>query len=602
MESGQQFGLYVIRDVLEEEENRSSYCAEDPFFNREITLKLFPVAQFSDEQSLNRLEDRLERLAVLDHLSIAPIYDSGNEDGYFYYTSVFFDSANLSQRTGAAAIGDKEALTILLELTRALDYALLQGVELPLPTAEGICFDASGHAVIGDLGINDLVHRMAAGQEEQTVDPEAQLQSLGLLLLQMLRGPQFSLTEPTESQLLEVKNERVRQLLGRLLLPEEWPFENYAELLAELGNFSGLEVEPVEKEAEPLSAGQDASEQPKTETEKMISDVRQLVAEKNRLQQSLDEALYSRGQVEKKLKDGEHQLALAQREIARVKEEANVAWELVSGQKYDRWRPIVWAVGGFVVGFLLSGSYGYYYSEQTRDELLAKLKENEELIKNAAWHKQKTQTRETETAEKVALSPAATDEVIGATDEAGETAGPGTADIELVPVAEATEKWWPAGSEFSAAAAIPIQKIKAALGLKDQGEQENLPDMIRQEVTETVLKWADSWSRQDLAEYFSFYSNDYRPELGRTQQQWKEMRASRVSRPQWIELDLQDIKLRQIGEDRVQVKLKQSYRSDYYQDQILKSINLIKEEGKWRILMERSLGFLSIQPGDIVGG
>ena len=75
-----------------------------------------------------------------------------------------------------------------------------------------------------------------------------------------------------------------------------------------------------------------------------------------------------------------------------------------------------------------------------------------------------------------------------------------------------------------------------------------------------------------------------------------------MTRPKWIEVDIEDLQLRQISEDRIQVKLKQIYRSDFYQDQILKSINLIKENGEWRILMERSLGFLELSSGDIVGG
>lgn len=601
MESGQQFGLYVIRGVIEAGENQSFYCAEDPFFNREVTLKLFPIDQFSDEQSVEQLEERLERLAVLDQVSIAPIYDSGNEDGYFYYTSVFFDNDSLSLRLNTAAIEDKAALNILLELTEALEYARQQEVELSLPSAEGICFDSSGHAVIADLGVNDLVNRLASGKQERTVDNEEQLRALGMLLLQMVLGPQFNPAGQPESQLSLVTNDRVKQLLGRFLLPEEWSFESYAELLTELHSYAEVDSQPESRvEVEPLKNDQDAPEQ--NQTDKMIADVRQLVAEKNRLQQSLDEALYDRGQVEKKLKDGEHQLQLAQNEIIRVKEEANVAWELVAGKKYDRWRPVIWAAGGFIVGFLLSGGYGYYYSEQTRNELLAKLQKNEELIKSAGWNKSKSDKQQA--VEDVAAAPASMKDEVVSTDKAADApTEPAIAQTEQAPVvAEAPQSWWPAGSEFSAAAAIPMEKIKSAFGLNSQDTKHSLPGILRQEVMETVRSWATSWSRQDLEGYFSFYSSGYRPELGRSQEEWRKIRTSRVTRPKWIEVDIEDLQLRQISEDRIQVKLKQIYRSDFYQDQILKSINLIKENGEWRILMERSLGFLELSPGDIVGG
>ncbi len=597
MESGQQFGLYVIRDIIETGENQSFYCAEDPFFNREVALKLFSIDQFSDKQNISQLENRLERLAVLDQLSIAPIYDSGSEDDNFYYTSAFFNTGSLSERIKPAAMDCREALTVLFELTQALDYAQQQGVELNLPSADGICFDLSGHAVINDLGVSALVERLTSGQPEQSVDLTAQLQALGLLLLQMLLGPQFNPAGQPEDQISQVKNDRVKQLLARLLLPEEWPFENYAELLNELRSFSELNSQLAEAVAESPSVDDGAQAQAKKETEKMVADVRQLVAEKNKLQQSLDEALYNRGLVEKKLKEGEQRLVSAQREIARIKEEANVAWELVGGQKNERWRPVIWAVGGFVVGFLLSGGYGYYYSEQTRNELLSKLQENEELIKTAAWYKQQSESQPTA----VSVSPAPPNKAAEPTAEAV-APEPIAAPAEPALMAEVAQNWWPAGSEFSAAAAIPMEQIKAALGFNSGAATGNLPASIRQEVMATVQKWVDSWTRQDLAEYFSCYSENYRPELGRSQEAWREIRRSRLTRPQWIKLDVDDISLRQISDDQIQVRLKQRYRSDFYQDRIIKSINLIKEGGQWRILMERSLGLVERALDDIVVG
>jgi len=171
------------------------------------------------------------------------------------------------------------------------------------------------------------------------------------------------------------------------------------------------------------------------------------------------------------------------------------------------------------------------------------------------------------------------------------------------PVAEKPQQWWPAGSEFSAAAAIPIEQLKAALGFTEPQEYVKLPELLQEEVTAAVRRWAEAWSRQDLNDYFSMYSESYRPELGRSQDEWRDMRRLRVTRPQWIELDIEDIRVRKVSEDRIQVKLKQSYKSDFYQDRILKSINLIKEGGEWRILMERSLGMLDRdRHGDIVGG
>lgn len=611
IESGQQFGLYVVKDVFVASEAQASCCAEDPFFNRDVTLTTFSTEPFLEGDKLEQLEALLERLAILDHPSIAPIYDSGLEENSFYYTSACFCGTNLSQRLAAPLAGN-EALKVVFELTQALDYAHELGFEQGRLCADNIYFDDDGQALLFAFGIDSAIEQIIAGQYRATAQPSADnvaetLHSLGELLLQMLLGPAYAVDAPVDDLCAAIDNSKIRCLIGRFLLPGESRFVSFTELLEELRCFDDvagqLSSTPKLEAAEPSPLNSSAEEPlPENEqAEKMVAEVRRLVAEKNGLQQALDSALYERNQVDEKLTAGQRQLALVKQDVAKAKEEANVAWELVAGQKYDRWRPMAWAVGGFVVGFILSGSYGYYYSEQTRTELLAKLKANEELIKTAAW---RPAEQELAAAPSVAEPPAGTvesEELEGLVTEAEvEQEALLAATIQVEPVAEDTQHWWPAGSEFSAAAAIPIEQIRAALGLVGPEQQTALPDRLRQEVTATVRRWAESWSRQDLSSYFSAYSEDYRPELGRSQQQWRDIRRSRVTRPQWIELDVDDLRVRKLSEDRIQVKLKQSYRSDYYQDQIFKSINLIKEDGEWRILMERSLGMIS--NNDIVGG
>lgn len=606
IESGQQFGLYVVKDVIELGAVKACYCAEDPFFNREVSLKLYPLDRFSEEQQRVQLESHLERLAVLDHPSLAPVYDSGKEDGYFYYTSAYYSGGSLAQRL-MHSFSEAEALRVVFELTQALDYAFKQDLAQRQLVADSVFFDGTGRAVLCDFGVEELIAQLTgvAVSDETTVVET--LQSLGVLLLQMLLGSAYKPEVPVDELRAGIENVSIRRLIGRFLLPDEWHFSTYAELLEELlcfDDLEGLSTSIAEENPEVEPEGVTNDFRAEENTDKMVADVRHLVAEKNSLQQSLDEALYDRKQAEKKLSEGERQLILARREIVRVKEEANVAWELVAGQKYERWRPVVWAVGGFVIGFLLSGSYGYYYSEQTRDELLAKLKENEELIKTATWRptpppQSSPLVTAVDNSPVETLAPEVDAVAIIATAEEEPVTTEESLEL-IVPVAEKSQSWWPVGSEFSVSAAIPMEQIRVALGFEGKEMRETLPEFLRQEVMATVKGWADSWSRQDLGNYFSFYSHNYRPELGRSQDEWRDMRSSRISRPEWIRLDVDDIRVRKIGKDRIQVKLRQSYRSDYYQDQILKSINLIKEDGQWRILMERSLGMIA--NSDVVGG
>lgn len=626
---GQQFGLYVVKEVLEENDSYACCCAEDPFFNREVALNVYPEGQFGEGKQLEQIEAMLERLSVLDHPSIAPIYDSGREDGFFYYTSACYVGESLAQRI-VDGVTTEQALKIVLDVTQALDYAHNQGLDHGQLVAEKVFFDADERAVLSGFGIDLGIRHQRVVEEDFNFDSADEnkklsgnvaetLQSIGELLLRMLLGPAYKSAERIDDRIAGIDNEKIRSLLGRFLLPGERRFASYAELLNELDRFEGgggigkgaapsKESDENSVPSHPAGGETPADEQ----ADKMIAEVRRLVAEKNDLQQTLDKVFYERNVANDKQAEAERLLTQARQEIAKIKEETDVAWELVAGQKHDRWRPVTWAVGGFVIGFLLSGGYGYYYSEKTRDELLAKLKENEELIKSAAWRQEQQNVNPPQT---VASEPVETTAPVAVVDVpkadsgkdlradlpteaelAEETHHPPTLRIE--PVEEEAKHWWPAGNEFSTTAAIPMETIRAAIDVEDV--QATVSDRLNQEVLATVQRWAESWTSQDLSDYFSFYSANYRPELGRSQQEWREMRRSRISRPEWIRLDIDDIRVRKIGENRVQVKMRQSYRSDFYQDEILKSINLIKEDGRWRILMERSLGMIGYS--DIVGG
>lgn len=621
IELGRQFGLYVIKEMVSSSENYVCCKAEDPFFNREVALKVYSKKFFAGDENLARVENLFERLAVLDHPSIAPIYDSGIEGDYYYYTTVDCNDSPLAEQL-TRPMSTEQVLKLAAELTLALDYALEHELGFGEFCAEKVFFDAEGCAVLSDFGVDSGIKQILASSEQAEKKRDEveiagsvaeTLRCVGELLLKLSLGPAADLSERIEELVAKVDDPQLEKLLGRFLLPGEWRFASYAELLEELAGFDqlapllkGQPDQPQSFDVRSYASGSSAELPADEQAGQAVVEIRRLVAEKNNLQQSLDKAVYDRNMAENKASEKVRELTVAQEAITKVQEESNVAWELVAGQKYDRWRPVIWSVGGFVVGFLLSGSYGYYYSEQTRDELLAKMKANEELIKTAAW-RQAEPAPVVQTGQQPAPSVAAP-VVESSTPQVVETKPVSEAEVVaeiasslaiiVEPVEEVSQQWWPAGNEFSPTAAIPIEQIKAALGLESFAADDGLPDGLRQEVLAAVGRWADSWSSQDLGQYFSLYSENYRPELGRSQEEWRDLRRQRVSTPQFIELDIDNIRLRKIDENRIQVKLKQSYRSDYYQDRILKSINLIKENGAWRILMERSLGKLD----DIVVG
>jgi len=157
-------------------------------------------------------------------------------------------------------------------------------------------------------------------------------------------------------------------------------------------------------------------------------------------------------------------------------------------------------------------------------------------------------------------------------------------------VAEQPQQWWPAGQEFSVAATMPKAQSSVEIPSVDRLESENLSGTERDVIFHELLRWLDSWSEQNPAAYFSHYSDQYRPELGNSREEWLHNRKSRLLRPDWIKVNIQDVSMRPLAENQVQVKFQQHYRSNFYQDHIWKSLHLINENDGWKILTEKSLG------------
>ncbi len=102
-----------------------------------------------------------------------------------------------------------------------------------------------------------------------------------------------------------------------------------------------------------------------------------------------------------------------------------------------------------------------------------------------------------------------------------------------------------------------------------------------------VRAWAAAWSKQRADDYLAFYSDDYSPS-GMKRSEWVSQRKRRITGPQFIEVGVESIAVRPAGDDRVQVRFLQSYRSDSYQDAVTKVLDLVRMGKDWKIARETS--------------
>jgi len=99
--------------------------------------------------------------------------------------------------------------------------------------------------------------------------------------------------------------------------------------------------------------------------------------------------------------------------------------------------------------------------------------------------------------------------------------------------------------------------------------------------------WAQAWAAQDVERYLAFYAPEFKPSDGQSRKAWEKLRRARISGPRSIELSIRDIEVRQRDDDRAAATFRQDYRSNGYEDSVRKTLELVREGGRWLIAEER---------------
>ena len=71
---------------------------------------------------------------------------------------------------------------------------------------------------------------------------------------------------------------------------------------------------------------------------------------------------------------------------------------------------------------------------------------------------------------------------------------------------------------------------------------------------------------------------------------WEKRRYRSLGRAKFIKVDIRDMQKQKVNDSRAQVTFIQEYQSDIYSDQVVKTLELIWENGGWVIAKEMSRG------------
>ncbi len=113
---------------------------------------------------------------------------------------------------------------------------------------------------------------------------------------------------------------------------------------------------------------------------------------------------------------------------------------------------------------------------------------------------------------------------------------------------------------------------------------------IREQLIGATESWARAWSEQRADDYLGFYSERFQPPGSVTRAEWEALRRDRITRPRFIQVGIGGLEVELTTPVLARVTFDQSYRSDSYRDAVRKTLELVREDGRWKILDERAAG------------
>jgi tetratricopeptide (TPR) repeat protein len=108
------------------------------------------------------------------------------------------------------------------------------------------------------------------------------------------------------------------------------------------------------------------------------------------------------------------------------------------------------------------------------------------------------------------------------------------------------------------------------------------------EILNAVNGWAQAWSKKDADAYLGYYAKEFKTPGGEARAEWEKARRTRITAPKSISVSLDSPKVTMSGADRATVTFRQNYKSDVLKSNSRKTLTLIRAEGGWKILEEKS--------------
>jgi murein L,D-transpeptidase YafK len=112
---------------------------------------------------------------------------------------------------------------------------------------------------------------------------------------------------------------------------------------------------------------------------------------------------------------------------------------------------------------------------------------------------------------------------------------------------------------------------------KDQGETAQIQKMLD--------GWTNAWSKKNTNAYLGYYARDFKTPNRESRKEWADDRRSRIEGKGRIDVDVENVQIKVDGKEAT-VRFRQNYKSDRLSASSRKTLELVKQNGRWLIQQE----------------